>query len=60
LPGSELAAQRELEHVIALRGGIPIKVGDETIGAVGVSGSTSAGDEACAVAGLAKVQDQLK
>ena len=58
--GSELAAQRQLEHVIALRGGIPIKVGDETIGAVGVSGSTSGGDEACAIAGVAKVQDQLK
>jgi uncharacterized protein GlcG (DUF336 family) len=58
--GSELAAQRQLEHVIALRGGIPIKVGDETIGAVGVSGSTSGGDEACALAGVAKVQDQLK
>ena len=41
-PGSELAGQRQLEHVIALRGGVPIKVGDDTIGAVGVSGSTSA------------------
>lgn len=59
-PGSELAAQRQLEHVIALRGGVPIKVGDETIGAVGVSGSTSNGDEACAMAGVAAVQDQLK
>jgi uncharacterized protein GlcG (DUF336 family) len=59
-PGSELAGQRQLEHVIALRGGVPIKVGDETIGAVGVSGSTSAGDEACAMAGVASVQDQLK
>jgi uncharacterized protein GlcG (DUF336 family) len=58
--GSELAAQRQLEHVIALRGGIPIKVGNETIGAVGVSGSTSTGDEACAVAGVEKVADQLK
>ena len=58
--GSELAGQRQLEHVIALRGGIPIKVGDDTIGGVGVSGSTSGGDEACAMAGLAKVQDQLK
>ncbi len=58
--GSELAAQRQLEHVIALRGGIPIKVGNETIGAVGVSGSTSIGDEACAVAGVEKVADQLK
>jgi len=56
----ELAAQRQLEHVIALRGGVPIKVGNETIGAVGVSGSTSEGDEACAMAGLAKVADQLK
>jgi len=58
--GSELAGQRQLDHVIALRGGVPIKVGDDTIGGVGVSGSTSAGDEACAMAGLAKVQDQLK
>jgi uncharacterized protein GlcG (DUF336 family) len=58
--GSELAAQRQLNHVIALRGGIPIKVGNETIGAVGVSGSTSTGDEACAMAGVEKVADQLK
>jgi len=59
-PGSELAAQRQLKHVIALRGGVPIKVGSETIGAVGVSGSTSGGDEACAMAGVAKVADELK
>jgi len=56
----ELAAQRQLHDVIALRGGVPIKVGDDTIGAVGVSGSTSEGDEACAMAGVAKVADQLK
>ncbi len=59
-PGMELAGQRQLEHVIALRGGVPIKVGDETIGAVGVSGSTSDGDEGCAMAGVAAVADQLK
>ena len=59
-PNSELAGQRQLEHVIALRGGVPIKVGQETIGAVGVSGSSSQGDEACATAGIAKVADQLK
>lgn len=59
-PESELAGQRQLEHVIALRGGVPIKIGAETIGAVGVSGSTSGGDEACAMAGLAKVTDELK
>ncbi len=56
----DLAAQRQLEDVIALRGGVPIKVGNETIGAVGVSGSTSEGDEKCAIAGIAKVADQLR
>ncbi len=56
----ELAAQRQLGDVIALRGGVPIKVGDETIGAVGVSGASSEGDEKCALAGIAKVADQLK
>ena len=56
----ELAAQRQLADVIALRGGVPIKVGNETIGAVGVSGSSSEGDEKCAMAGIAKVADQLK
>jgi uncharacterized protein GlcG (DUF336 family) len=59
-PGSETAGQRSLSQVIPLRGGVPIKIGDETIGAVGVSGSSSAGDEACAVAGVKKVADQLK
>jgi uncharacterized protein GlcG (DUF336 family) len=56
----ELAAQRQLADVIALRGGVPIKVGNETIGAVGVSGSSAEGDEKCAMAGIAKVADQLK
>jgi uncharacterized protein GlcG (DUF336 family) len=56
----ELAAQRELADVIGLRGGVPIKVGNQTIGAVGVSGSSSEGDEKCALAGVAKVADQLK
>jgi uncharacterized protein GlcG (DUF336 family) len=56
----EIAAQRQLADVIALRGGVPIKVGEETIGAVGVSGSSAEGDEKCAMAGLAKVADQLK
>ena len=53
----ELAAQRQLADVIALRGGVPIKVGDETIGAVGVSGASSEADEKCALAGIAKVAD---
>jgi len=39
-------------------GGLPIKVGDQTIGGVGVSGGNE--DDGCAVAGLAKVADKLK
>lgn len=56
----ELAGQRELADVIPLRGGVPLKIGEDTIGAVGVSGSSSEGDEKCAMAGVAKVADQLK
>ncbi len=57
--GSELAPQRQLTDVIALGGGVPINVGNETIGAVGVSGSSQTGDDACARAGVARVADQL-
>ena len=50
-----------LSGVIANQGGLPIKVGDEVIGGVGVSGSPGGDkDEACAKAGLDKVADQLK
>ena len=59
---TDLAGQRMLADVIPLGGGMPIKVGEETIGAVGVSG-TSGGqqaDEDCAKSAIAKVADQLK
>src|SRR5262245_2785680 len=47
--------------VVATVGGIPIKVGDEVIGGVGMSGAPGGQrDEECALAGLAKVADQLK
>jgi uncharacterized protein GlcG (DUF336 family) len=57
--GSDLYGQRMLADVIPLGGGYPIKVGNETIGAVGVSGSNQTGDEACAKAGVDAVADQL-
>ena len=42
-------------------GGVPIKVGDQLIGAVSVSGAPGGDkDAACANAGLAKVADKLK
>jgi uncharacterized protein GlcG (DUF336 family) len=60
-PGSDLAGQRNLTDVIPLGGGIPIQIGEDTIGAIGVSGAPGqAKDEACAKAGLDKVADQLK
>jgi uncharacterized protein GlcG (DUF336 family) len=54
-------AQNTLPGFVALGGALPIKVGDETIGAVGVSGAPGGErDEVCAKAGLDKVADQLK
>lgn len=42
-------------------GGLPIKVGDQLAGAIGVSGAPGGEkDEACAVAALAKFADRLK
>jgi len=54
--------QRMLADVIALGGGMPINVGQETIGGVGLSGAPGGQEqeEACAKAGIDKVADQLK
>jgi uncharacterized protein GlcG (DUF336 family) len=50
-----------LTNVIAVQGALPIKVGDEVIGAAGASGAPGGEkDEACVKAGLDKVADQLK
>ncbi len=46
-------------RVLAIAGGLPIKVGNDTIGAVGVSG-TPGQDDVCSQAGIDKVTDQLK
>jgi len=51
--------QTTLPNVIAIPGGVPIKIGDDVIGGVGVSGSPGV-DEPCVMAGLDKVKDQLK
>lgn len=50
-----------VEGAAGVAGGVPIRVGNETIGAVGVSGAVGGDkDEACANAGIAKVADKLK
>lgn len=55
----ESVGSRHYSRVLALDGGLPIKVGDEIVGAVGVSG-TPGRDDDCAQAGIDKVADQLK
>jgi uncharacterized protein GlcG (DUF336 family) len=49
----------QYSRTLALGGGLPIKAGNEVIGAVGVSGSPGK-DEVCSQAGIEKVADQLK
>jgi uncharacterized protein GlcG (DUF336 family) len=45
-----------VDGVYALQGGVPIRVGGRVIGAVGVSGVTSAQDEQVAMAGVETVK----
>lgn len=54
------AAQRDITDVLALGGGVPIQIGNETIGGVGSAGSTQEQDENCSKAGIAKVAELLK
>jgi uncharacterized protein GlcG (DUF336 family) len=50
-----------LSNIIAFQGALPIKIGDETIGAAGASGAPGGEkDEACVKAGIDKIADQLK
>jgi uncharacterized protein GlcG (DUF336 family) len=58
-PGA--AGLKDLTGVFALAGGVPIKVGNDVLGGIGVGGAPGGEkDEACATAGLAKVADELK
>jgi uncharacterized protein GlcG (DUF336 family) len=51
--------QTTLPNVIAIDGGVPIKVGNDVVGGVGLSGSPGV-DEQCVMAGMDKVKDQLQ
>jgi uncharacterized protein GlcG (DUF336 family) len=56
-----VAGQLFLANITAARGALPIKIGEETIGAVGVSGAPGGDkDEVCAKAGIDKVAGDLK
>ena len=62
--GKAWAAQtppHNIEGTVGLGGGVPIRAGNEVIGAIGVSGAPGGDkDEACANAGIAKIADKLK
>ena len=54
------AALATLPNIAPLPGGVAIKVGDEIVAALGVSGSPGGDkDEACAQAGVASIKDDL-
>ena len=54
--------QRALTDVIPLQGGVPIMIGEEIIGAVGISGAPNGGEqeEACGKTGIENIKDMLK
>jgi uncharacterized protein GlcG (DUF336 family) len=58
---TDLSGQRYIVDIIPLGGGVPINIGNETIGALGISGSpTQEADEKCANAALAAAAPSLK
>ena len=69
LPISGVSAQARLKenpqsfvvpNVLAAASRLPIKIGDEMIGGVGVSGSLGSNDEVYAYAGIDKAAEHLK
>ncbi|HMC13810.1 MAG TPA: heme-binding protein, partial [Gallionellaceae bacterium] len=50
-----------IDGFLILGGGVPIRVGDQVIGAIGVGGAPGGHlDEQCAEAGIEKIRDRLK
>jgi len=51
---------RDIPDFLLLAGGVPVKMGTQVIGAVGVGGAPGGNfDEACAIAGLQSVENEL-
>jgi uncharacterized protein GlcG (DUF336 family) len=59
--GNPTAGQLYLTNITPAQGALPIMVGNDTVGAIGISGAPGGDkDEACAKAGIDKVAAQLK
>jgi uncharacterized protein GlcG (DUF336 family) len=51
----------QIDGFLILGGGVPIRAGDEIIGAIGVGGAPGGHlDDQCAEAAIAKIRDRLK
>jgi uncharacterized protein GlcG (DUF336 family) len=59
--GPVSSAFAKVPHLLLNAGGVVIKVGDETIGAIGVSGAPGGDNDAvCAKSALEKIKDRMK
>lgn len=54
------APQRDVSGILALGGGVPIRLDGDIIGGVASSGSSQTTDDECARAGVAKAEELLK
>ena len=54
------SAQRDVTGVLALGGGVPIRLDGEIIGGIASSGSSQTTDDECARAGLRKAEELLE
>lgn len=60
-PGRPQSGVRELPHVVAIGGGMPIRAKGALVGGIGVSGAPGPdADDACAQAGIAAIADDLE
>lgn len=58
--GEPSSGVRQVTHVLALGGGLPIEAAGSLVGAIGVSGAPGAdADDACGQAGIDAIQDDL-
>jgi uncharacterized protein GlcG (DUF336 family) len=59
--GNPNAGALWLSNIVAAQGALPIKVGEDVVGAIGISGAPGGEkDEACAKTAIDKFADQLK
>jgi uncharacterized protein GlcG (DUF336 family) len=58
--GTVSSSFAKIPHLVLAGGGVVIKVGNEVIGAIGVSGAPGGSDAPCAKAGLDKIRDRMK